>query len=111
MGQGPTVVDAVGDPDTLRDGWDAMAMGGRVVTLTTHHERAFAPLFREFVEKAASVVGSRYATPDGVVRAARLLADGRVTAEYDRTAGLREVPAVHEAIRAGEHHGMAVLEP
>lgn len=111
-GEGPTVVvDAVGDLDTLRAAWDALAMGGQVVTLTTHHERAFAPLLREYVQREASVVGSRYATPDEVVRAARLLADGRVRAEYAETVGLADVPAVHEAIRAGEHHGMAILEP
>lgn len=111
-GEGPTVVvDAVGDLDTLREAWDAMAMGGQVVTLTTHHERAFAPLLREFVQKEASVVGSRYAAPDEVVRAARLLADGRITAEYTETVGLDEAPAYHEALRAGETHGMAILEP
>jgi D-arabinose 1-dehydrogenase-like Zn-dependent alcohol dehydrogenase len=111
-GEGPTVVvDTVGDVETLQQAWDAMALGGQVVTLTTHHDRSFAPPLREFVEKEGSVVGSRYATPDQVVRAARLLADGRVSAEYDRTVGLDEVPAAHEAIRAGESYGMAVLEP
>lgn len=86
-------------------------MGGQVVTLTTHHERAFAPLLREFVQTEASVVGSRYATRDEVVRSAPLLADGRVRAEYTRTVGLDELPAVHDAICAGEARGMAVLEP
>lgn len=110
--EGPTVVvDAVGDLDTLRDAWEAMAMGGQFVTLTTHHERAFAPLLREFVQTEATLVGSRYATPDEVVRAARLLADGRVTAEYAETVDLGEVPDYHAALRAGETHGMAILEP
>lgn len=30
---------------------------------------------------------------------------------FDETVGLADVPAAHEAIRAGEHHGMAILEP
>ncbi|MFB6073017.1 MAG: alcohol dehydrogenase catalytic domain-containing protein [Halobacterium sp.] len=111
-GDGPTVaVDTVGDLDTLRDAWDALAMGGRVVTLTTHHEHAFAPLLQDYVAKEASVLGSRYATKDEVSRAARLLADGRVTADYTETVGLGNVPAVHEAIHAGDTHGMSVLEP
>lgn len=111
-GDGPTVVvDAVGDVDTLRDCWDAMAMGGDVVSLTTHHERAFAPLLRDFVRKEASLHGSRFATKDQVVRAARLLADGRVDVDYRRTVGLADVPDVHREIRAGETHGAAMLEP
>ncbi|MFC3476794.1 alcohol dehydrogenase catalytic domain-containing protein [Halobacterium litoreum] len=112
FGDGPTVaVDTVGDLDTLRDAWDALAMGGDLVTLTTHHERSFAPLLKEFVVKEASVVGSRYATKDEVSRAARLLADGRVTADYTDTVGLDEVPETHERIRNGETFGMTVLEP
>ena len=61
------------------DAWDALAMGGQVVTLTTHHERSFAPPLRAFVERETTIHGSRYATKDEVVRAARLLADSRVT--------------------------------
>lgn len=111
-GEGPTVaVDTVGDLDTLRDAWNALAMGGQVVTLTTHHERAFGPLLSEFVEKEASVVGSRYATRDEVARAARLLADDRIEADYRRTVGLDGVPGVHESIRTGETFGVTVLEP
>ena len=111
-GEGPMVaVDTVGDIDTLRDAWDALALGGDVVSLTTHHERSFAPLLKEFVVKEASLVGSRYATKDEVVRAARLLADDRVTAEYTQTVGLDEVPEVHEALRSGDTHGMTILEP
>jgi len=111
-GDGPTVaVDTVGDLDTLRGAWDSLAMGGDVVTLTTHHERSFAPLLEEFVVKEGSIVGSRYATKDEVVRAVRLLADDRVTADYTQTVGLDDVPAVHEAIRSGDTAGMSVLEP
>lgn len=111
-GEGPTVVvDTVGHLGTLKAAWESMAMGGRVVSLTTHHERAFAPLLKEFVVKEASVLGSRYATMDEVVRAARLLADGRIDAVSTDTVGLDDVPAVHEGIRAGERHGFVVLEP
>jgi propanol-preferring alcohol dehydrogenase len=112
FGEGPTVaVDTVGDIDTLRDAWDALAMGGDLVTLTTHHERSFDPQLAEFVVTEASLVGSRYATMDQVVRAARLLADGRVDADYTEKLGLEAVADYHAAIRAGDTHGMAVLEP
>lgn len=111
-GDGPTViVDTVGDVDTLADAWEAMAMGGQLVTLTTHHERRFAPLLKEFVVTEGSLVGSRYATKDEVVRAARLFADGRIEPVVTDRIGLDDVPAVHRRIRNGESHGMVVLEP
>ncbi len=86
-------------------------MGGQIVTLTTHHERSFAPPLKEFVVKEASIVGSRHATKEEVVRAARLLADGRIDPIVTDSVGLEDVPDVHDRIRNGESHGMAVLEP
>lgn len=109
---GPSVVvDTVGDVDTLRDAWEALAMGGRIVSLTTHHDRTFAPPMREYVVKEAQVLGSRYATKQQVIRAARMLADGRIEPVVRREIGLDEVSAAHEAIRNGETFGMTVLDP
>lgn len=109
---GPTVaVDTVGDRETLGAAWDALAMGGRVVTLTTHHQRTLDVPLAEYVVTEASLVGSRYATPDEVVRAARLFADDRLDCVTGETVGLDDVPAVHERIRAGDAYGAYVLEP
>jgi propanol-preferring alcohol dehydrogenase len=111
-GEGPTVaVDTVGDTETLAAVWDSLAMGGRLVTLTTHHERSFAPKLAEFVAKEAEFVGARYATRNQAVRAARLLADGRVDPVVRSEVGLAGVQSTHEAIRDGETFGMAVLDP
>jgi len=111
-GDGPTVVvDTVGDLDTLRAAWDALAMGGRVVSLTTHHDRVFDAPMREYVVKEAAFLGSRYATKDEVVRAARMLADGRVHADVTARLSLDEVPAYHRRLREGDVHGMGVLVP
>ena len=104
-------VDTVGDVETIRAAWNALGMGGQLVTLTTHHERSFAPLLAEFVVGEHSIVGSRYATKDEVVRAAELLADDRIESVVTETVGLEAVPAVHERIRTGESYGMVVLEP
>jgi len=85
-------------------------MGGQLISLTTHHERSFAPPLTEFVVKEAAISGSRYATKDEVVRAAIAgrRPDRPVVTER---VGLEDVPAVHERIRAGESYGMVVLEP
>ena len=109
---GPTVVvDTVGYLDTLSAAWDAMGMGGQLVTLTTHHGHAFAPELQEYVIKEASIVGSRHATKDQVVRAARMLADGRVKPVQTETIGLEDVADTHARIRSGDTHGMLILEP
>lgn len=111
-GSGPTVaVDTVGDVDTLGDAWDALAMGGRIVSLTTHHDRAFAPPLKEFVVKEAELVGARHTTKAGAVRAARLVADGRIDPVVRRTVTLDEVPAVHAEIQNSETYGMHILDP
>ncbi|MFD1644564.1 alcohol dehydrogenase catalytic domain-containing protein [Haloarchaeobius litoreus] len=111
-GDGPTVVvDTVGDLDTLYDAWDALAMGGRVVSLTTHHDRAFDAPMKAYVVKEAAFIGSRYATRDEVVRAARLVADGRVDADAGESLSLDEVPDYHRRLRAGETSGTGVLVP
>lgn len=109
---GPTVVvDTVGDLVTLRDAWDTLAMGGRVVSLTTHHERVFDAPMWAYVAKEAAFIGSRYATKDEVVRAARLVADGRVNADVTARIGLADVADYHARLRGGETRGMAVFEP
>lgn len=111
-GSGPNVVvDTVGNIDTLNASWDALSMGGQVVSLTTHHERSFAPLLKDFVIKEASVLGSRYATKDEVIRAASLFDDGRIDPIVTDTVDLHEVPSIHEDIKAEESHGMTVVEP
>ncbi|GAB7021235.1 alcohol dehydrogenase catalytic domain-containing protein [Halostagnicola bangensis] len=110
--RGPTVVvDTVGDIETLEAAWDALGMGGQVVTLTTHHDRSFAPQLKEFVVKEGALVGSRYATKDEVVRAGELFAADRISPVITERIGLEEVPGAHERIRNGESHGMIVLEP
>lgn len=109
---GPTVVvDTVGDLTTLRAAWDALGMGGRVVSLTTHHDRVFDEPMRQYVVTEAAFLGSRYATKDEVVRAARLVADGRVRADVTTTLSLDEVATYHRELRTGAASGMAVLEP
>jgi propanol-preferring alcohol dehydrogenase len=111
-GDGPTVVvDTVGDTDTLHRAFEALAMGGQVVSLTTHHDRAFDAPMKEYVAKEASFVGSRYATKDQVVRAARLFADRRIQPVVRRRVGLDEVPAVHRELRRNETFGTTVVEP
>ena len=45
------------------------------------------------------------------MRAARLVADGRIDPVVRRTVTLDEVPAVHAEIQNSETYGMHVLDP
>lgn len=108
---GPTVVvDTVGHTPTNEAAWDALAMGGRFVTLTTHHDRGLDVPLKEYVVKEALLVGSRHATKDEVVRAARLFADSRIDPIVTDRIGIEGVADVHEHIRAGESFGTTILE-
>lgn len=69
-----------------------MGMGGQLVTLTTHHDRRFAPLLKEFVVTEGALIGSRYATKDEVVGASRLVADGRIDPVVTERVGLDGSP-------------------
>ena len=109
---GPTViVDTVGDINTIKDAWDLLGMGGCLVTLTTHHDRSFAPPLKQFVYTETSLIGSRYATSDQVIRAAQMFADNRINHVVRDTVGLDEVPAIHAQLRAGETFGTTMLTP
>ena len=107
---GPTViVDTVGDIHTIKDAWDLLGMGGCLVTLTTHHNRSFGPPLKQFVYKETSLIGSRYATPDQVIRAAQMFADNRIDHVVRDTVGINEVPTIHTQLRAGETFGTTML--
>ena len=41
---------------TLRAAWDASAMGARIVSLTTHHDRVFDAPMREYVATEAAIL-------------------------------------------------------
>lgn len=95
----------------MLDGREALAVGGRLVSLTTHHDRSLGVLLREYAEKEAAPLGSRYATKDEVVRTARLLADERVEGIVTDSVSLEGVPVIFDRIRRGESHGTMVLQP
>ena len=101
-GGGPTVViDLLGTPASLRWSLEALAMGGRLVVLTTFRGRAAELDPRALVFKEASVLASRYASRAEVALAAALVASGRVRPVVGRTVAPAEVPAVHEQLRDG----------
>ena len=103
------VVDLLGTPESLRWGVEHLAVGGRLVTLTSFRGVDFPVSSRELVFGETAILGSRYASRHELVLAARLLADGRVRPVIGRREPLEHVTAIHEDLRAGRLLGRGAL--
>jgi D-arabinose 1-dehydrogenase-like Zn-dependent alcohol dehydrogenase len=103
------VVDLLGTPASLRWALDHLAPGGRLVALTTFPGVEVAVSPRELVFAEASVVGSRYASRHELVRAAELVAAGRVRPVIGERVGVDEVERAHDNLRRGALLGRGAL--
>lgn len=107
----PTVViDLVGRPASLEWGLNALALGGRMVVLTTFHGVDVPVAPRQMVFNEAALLGSRYASRHELMEAAGLVAAGQIRPIVSRTVGPAEVEEVHDALRAGTLLGRGALD-
>lgn len=106
----PTVViDLVGSSASLAWAAAAVATRGRVVVLTTFHDRELLVVPRAMVVRETTVMGSRYASRREVADAADLVANGRIRPVIGMQGGPETVPAMHAALRAGSLAGRGAL--
>lgn len=106
----PTVViDLVGSPATLEWGAASLAVGGRLLVLTTFRDRTLALDPREMVFREISVIGSRYAGRAEIAQAAELVATGRIKPVIGTVVAAEGVTGVHDALRAGRLLGRGAL--
>ncbi len=95
----PTVVvDFVGTAETARWALDGLAMGGRLVCLTTFRNRPFEITSREMVFRELSVLGSRYSHKQQVAEAADLVASGAVRPVIGEVRKPQEALEIHTAL-------------
>ena len=95
------VIDLVGSAETLAWSHAALAVGGRLIVLTTFRDRT-APLDpRAMVFGETSVIASRYANRAELLAAADLLAADRVRAVVGEVVDPPDVLELHDALRAG----------
>lgn len=107
----PTVViDFVGRSETARWGLDHLAMGGRLVMLTTFRDRPVEIAARDMVYREISVLGSRYSWKSQVSEAAQLVADGKIIPVIGEVCGPSEVLGLHEKLRARDLIGRGALD-
>ena len=103
------VVDLVGNEASASWALGSLAPGGRLVALTTFRETTFAVGSRALVLAEASILGSRYASRHELIRAGRLVAEGRVRPVVGARATLDDVDEIHGALRSGELLGRGAL--
>jgi len=107
----PTVViDLIGTRATQRWAIDGLAIGGRLVALTTFRDRAFEVESRELVFRELALIGSRYANRAELITAAELVASGAVQPIIGDVRGPAEVLDIHESLRAGTLMGRGALD-
>ncbi len=95
------VVDLLGTSASLRWALDHLAVGGRLVVLTTFREVDFRLCPREMVFSQLSIIASRYAGRHEVAYAARLVADGRVRPVVSTQTGIENVDQIHDELHNG----------
>lgn len=107
----PTVVvDLLGTAAAWNWTIDGLAMGGRVVALTTFRDRPNEIESRSLVFRELSVLGSRYSNRAEVAEAAGLVASGAVEAIIGATGGPDRVLEIHEMLREGALIGRGALD-
>lgn len=105
------VVDFLGSADSLRWSLDALAVGGRLVVMTTFKDVDVSVSPRQLVTGHQAIVGSRYCGKAEFMRAAELVARGDVRAVIGARAGFDGIDGLHARLWAGDVLGRGVLVP
>jgi propanol-preferring alcohol dehydrogenase len=109
-GRPTVVIDLVGSTDTLRWSAASLAMGGRLLVLTTFRNRTLTLDPREMVFREIAVIGTRYASRAEIALAAELVATGRITPVIGSVVGPEGVLGVHDDLREGRLLGRGALQ-
>ena len=109
-GRPTVVVDLLGVPEATRWAIDGLAMGGRLVSMTTFPNRPFTLEAKELVFRELSILGSRYSHRSQVAEAGRLVASGAVEPIIGQVGGPDAVPAMHDQLRARTLLGRGALD-
>lgn len=117
-GESPTIViDLVGTPASLAWGLQVLAVGGRMVVLTTFRNVELPISPRELVFREVSLLGSRYASRAELMEAAALVAAGQIRPVVSQVVPPNQshgdadlISEVHQALREGTLLGRGALD-
>jgi propanol-preferring alcohol dehydrogenase len=104
------VIDLVGTAESLAWGLKSLALGGRMVVLTTFPGVEVPVSARDLVLREAALIGSRYASRSELIEAAGLVSAGTLHPMVSQVVSAAQVGEVHRALRAGTLVGRGALD-
>lgn len=108
-GGADVVIDFLGSAKSLSWSFDALAVGGRLVVLTTFKDVEVSVSPRRLVTRHQTILGSRYCGKAEFMRAADLVARGDVRPVIGAEVGFDGIPRLHDTLGAGEVLGRGAL--
>ena len=110
-GAQPTVViDLVGSHASLSWALRSLALGGRLVVLTTFRDVEIPVSPRDLVLREVTVLGSRYASKAELRESAELVAAGKIHPVVSQVVSPPDVEDVHRALVAGTLLGRGAVD-
>ena len=103
------VIDLLGTRASLA--WDVkvLALGGRLVVLTTFRDVEVAMSPRDLVLRELTVLGSRYASKADLAESATLVAAGKIHPVVSQVVPPQEIEQVHRALQNGSLIGRGAV--
>ena len=95
------VIDLVGTRESAGWGLKSLALGGRLVVLTTFRGVEVPMSPRDVVLRELTVLGSRYASKAELIESADLVASGKIHPVVSHVVAPAEVETVHRELRDG----------
>jgi D-arabinose 1-dehydrogenase-like Zn-dependent alcohol dehydrogenase len=109
-GESPTVViDLLGSRASLEWGTRVLALGGRLVILTTFRDVDLAISPRDVVLRELTILGSRYASKAELAESAALVAAGKIHPVVSQVVPPQEIEQVHRALQDGTLTGRGAV--
>jgi D-arabinose 1-dehydrogenase-like Zn-dependent alcohol dehydrogenase len=110
-GESPTVViDLLGSRASLEWGTRVLALGGRLVVLTTFRGVDVVMSPRDIVLRELTILGSRYASKAELAESAALVAAGKIHPIVSQVVPPGEIEQVHRALQDGLLIGRGAVE-
>ncbi|MSO82950.1 MAG: NADPH:quinone oxidoreductase [Acidobacteria bacterium] len=104
------VIDLLGSRASLAWGLQALALGGRLVVLTTFLDVEVVMNPRDLVLREATILGSRYASRAEIMEAADLVAAGKIHPVVSQVVPPEDIEKVHRAIEGGSLVGRGAVD-
>ena len=104
------VIDLLGSRDSLAWGMTSLALGGRLVVLTTFRDVDVVMSPRDLVLREMTILGSRYASKAELMESADLVAAGKIHPIVSQVVPPEGVEDVHRALQEGTLVGRGAVD-